>query len=561
MTKQMDLYDTFPINLKINKNQKETILSDSDGVKDGYSLVCEVDATHSGTIINNRIYPPDSMKKGIKSWTKPYKKPVLVNHDDTTDPIGRVIRARYESTPRGFDADYKPILKRSDGYGYQRLTVRVTDPTAIQKIIDGRYETVSVRMTTDHAWCSVCNADWSNEGPCEHMPGQKYEGKLAYMTTGDLSYREVSFVNIPADEFAGVKESLLVQNSDEEDPINISLYANNAEENVLVPLGVSDSENLYNLLDSDIEESDDIVLHLLDKSSKEQKDHKEEDVKLEELTKDQLKEIKLVQDIIKEETAKIVEDTKKSEQAACDLRLDEAKKDAVSKEDYDKVVDELEKLKTTKDNKDEKEEVAKEAPATEDSKDEPKDTIESETKEEVKDEVATEAKEKMADEAKEEPVVEAKDDSKEEAAETQAIPDEKKEEGLNDEISKLKDDKKRLLDDNVKINAELHKMVAERLYDLKKALNKPDVANIKTPDVRDKKVEELAQRSVNSLKDQISDLLIEQGTNTTRSFDGDVSSPGIAPADKTNEVEFDAKAKKRDESKKDTLNRLFSKSE
>ena len=554
--KQLDLFDTLPIKIVVDKNKKDVIMKDSESVKTGYNLICEVDATHSGTLINNRIYPPDSMEKGVKSWTKPYKKPVLINHDDTSDPVGRVIKAKYFKTLRGEETkDYKPILKRSDGYGFQRLTVKVTDPTAIQKILDGRYETVSVRMNTDHAWCSICNIDWSNDGPCEHMPGQMYDNKLAYITTGDLSYREVSFVNIPADEFAGVKEALLTSGEagiQKSDSINISLYANNSEEKVLSSLGVSDSENLYNLLDSDIEESDDVVLHLLEKSSKVQKDNKEEDVKLEDLTREQLIELPQVKELIKEEIAKNVEDTKKSEQEACELRITEEKKDMVSKEEHEKVLVELNTLKGAQDSEETKEEAAKE--------DAESGEPENETN---KDESQTEAKENADKTADEDPAEEGKEEAEAPEEKGEENPEEPKassdsEQSLQEEIDKLKLEKKKLLDDNVKINSELHKMVAERLYDLKKTLNKPDVMSIKTPDARNKKVEEFAQRSVDSLKDQINDLLLEQ-KNAISSFEKSISNPGIAPADKTNEVEFSKKAIERKETKKDTLTRLFSK--
>jgi hypothetical protein len=67
---QLELFDTFPI--RVSASSTDAILSDSkEEVKSGYSLVCELDATHAGTIINNRIYPPESMQKGIRSWTSP----------------------------------------------------------------------------------------------------------------------------------------------------------------------------------------------------------------------------------------------------------------------------------------------------------------------------------------------------------------------------------------------------------------------------------------------------------------------------------------------------------
>ena len=156
-TKSIELFDTFPVKIKVNQEKSDVVMKDNKKeIKKGYSLVCEVDATHSGTLINNRIYPPESMRKGVRSWTAPYKKPVLVNHDDSQDPVGRVIAAKYLKTDLGIsEKDYKPILRESEGYGYMRLTVKVTDPEAIQKVLDGRYDTVSVRMTTNHSISSI----------------------------------------------------------------------------------------------------------------------------------------------------------------------------------------------------------------------------------------------------------------------------------------------------------------------------------------------------------------------------------------------------------------------
>ena len=128
-----------------------------------------------------------------------------------------------------------------------------------------------------------------------------------------------------------------------------------------------------------------------------------------------------------------------------------------------------------------------------------------------------------------------------------------------EKVKELEDANRKVLDENVKINSELHRMVAERLYDLKKVLRKPDVVGISTPDARNAKVEEFAQRSVDSLKDQIRDLLIEQETALSTGLNGqDVDNPAISQSDLTNEVMEDKK--KTREGKQETLTRLFPKS-
>lgn len=529
MGKQIEIFDTFNLKMPADKKNFSTILSDSTKeVKGGYNLICEVDATHAGTLINNRIYPPESMRRGTRTWTTPYKKPVLTNHDDAQDPIGRVIAAKYIKTDRGMKSDkYDPILRESDGYGYQRLTLKITDPMAIQKILDGRYETVSVRMSTEHCYCSICNQDWSgDEGPCDHTPGQKYEGKLAYMTTGDLSYREVSFVNIPADEFAGVKEAIIAENKDSKE---VKLFASSEDEKVFADL--STGTNLYTMVDSVAEESDGLAIHLIEKSRNIQKIDKEEVVvNLNELTKDQLKDLDVVKELINEaidasnkeceaKLKKIAEDCAKQSDSAADNKEDK-------KDQEEEKTGEAEAAPQA-------EEKAPEAAAEGAASEEPK-------AEEKVEEKVEEKPEEKTEEAAEEKTEEPSKDAKEE-----------------DKVKELEDSNKKMLDENVKLNSELHRMVAERLYDLKKTLRKPDVAGISTPDARSKKIEEFAQRSIDSLKDQIKDLLVEQESALTTSFDGTSDNPSIAQQDVLAEVVHEKQ--KVAEGKRETLTRLFPK--
>jgi len=505
MSNKIDLYDTFPISMVVDKKKKGAPLIDSSGIESAdLNLVCEVDATHSGTLINNRIYPPDSMKKGIKSWTKPFKKPVLLNHDEHGEPVGRVIGAKYIPTSLGDGSrEYRPILKPSEGYGFTRLTVRINDASTIQKVLDGRYETVSVRMSTNKAICSICDTDWSKDGMCEHYPGEKYDGKLAYVTTGDLVYREVSFVNIPADEFAGVKEAVL---SDEQSrpSSNLRVYFNSAEDKVLSDISCGEG-NLYDFLDDEQREEDELVMHLLDKSHKANGEtNKEDSVKVKELTKDQLKDLELVQELVNEAVdAKLEEalSASKSEYEDAIKKIqEESFKNRVAKEDYEKVKDELDALKASKG----------------DASDSDGNAVEK-----------TEQLEgKIAE--------------------------------LEDQLEQKEKDSKIILDENIRLSTDLHNSYAERLYDLKHSLKKPDVSNVTTPDGRDERIKELADRSMDSIKDQIKDLLLEKDTQETEfvALNDSVENPGVTPSDKTNEHE-DSSKEELPKSKKGILNKLF----
>ncbi len=210
-------------------------------------LMVKIAASHAGLITrNNGFYQPDKMRIGIKSFTDNYNKPLQVHHDQEADPIGRIVAAEYiDTSPSAktelFTRDmFKNVhnqkyfeafldgelsfiqsinficdnLAKSDiltdpnyqGLGYAKLTALVTDPEAIQKVKDGRFLTGSVGVSTDKAVCSVCKEDWAAGDQCDHRPGKMYDGAKAFLITGNLTYDEYSFVNVPADRHSRVIE-------------------------------------------------------------------------------------------------------------------------------------------------------------------------------------------------------------------------------------------------------------------------------------------------------------------------------------------------------------------
>lgn len=218
-------------------------------------LQVRIAATHSGIITrNNGFYLPDKMRKGSSSFTDHFPKPVLVHHDEHSDPIGRVYAADYVDTsgsiqdqfnlkqglpvhdksgkqvgvitdvllkdfveakmPYGMQVDTVRTLLRDSlldeadysGLGHIQIVAHISDHAAIQKLLDGRYLTGSVGATTDRAICAICRQDWTKEGKCEHKPGGIYDGQKCFIITGNLLYDEYSFVNKPADRHSRVLE-------------------------------------------------------------------------------------------------------------------------------------------------------------------------------------------------------------------------------------------------------------------------------------------------------------------------------------------------------------------
>lgn len=175
-------------------------------------------ASHSDKLINSRMYKPSELQKLGDTYLHPYPKPVLLHHNDTSEPVGRIIDAQYIPASNWQHAQEllgEEIPLPVDSSGALLLKSRITDPEAIQKIDDGRYMTVSIGFAASSLKCSICGQDWVADGPCEHEFGQMYDGQLAYGMPEGMHAMEISFVNVPADDYAQV-----IKASDAIDEIN-----------------------------------------------------------------------------------------------------------------------------------------------------------------------------------------------------------------------------------------------------------------------------------------------------------------------------------------------------
>jgi hypothetical protein len=109
--------------------------------------------------------------------------------------------------------------KEQDGAPYVRLQVAITDPLAAQKISDKRYLTGSVGGRAGKAVCSISGEDLAAESAdgrpktAKYKRGQVYKGKLAFVDMQDISFKEYSFVNQPADQRSSVRASKSIDGS------------------------------------------------------------------------------------------------------------------------------------------------------------------------------------------------------------------------------------------------------------------------------------------------------------------------------------------------------------
>jgi len=219
--------------LSLDKSEKIQLIDNmlERSYNGGKGLVITYDLSHSGRRINNRIYSTRGQQRGIDSLTNPYPKPILRNHDQSGEPIGRFIGGEWQNLyddAKEFLQSSQAVLdihnafagddpekiyntlkamnlienKQWPGLGRMRVQANITDEEAIKKFMDGRYLTFSAGSTTDRHVCSICLSDWAQDGMCEHRHGKKYDGETCVFITGDFLVMEGSVVNTPADDLS-----------------------------------------------------------------------------------------------------------------------------------------------------------------------------------------------------------------------------------------------------------------------------------------------------------------------------------------------------------------------
>jgi hypothetical protein len=179
-----------------------------ESAKGGASfLLPRIEAIHEGTTRNNTRYLADRLKgdplnkSGIYSWTQPYQKPVIYNHDVETAPAGRVQSAFFSKETK---AGRPGII----------VVPKISEASAVQALLDGRLMTVSIGATTDSCTCSICGTDIIDEGWCGHDKGAVYDGHVCDWIIGQVWFDELSWVNVPADSDAMVTDVGEIQMSE-----------------------------------------------------------------------------------------------------------------------------------------------------------------------------------------------------------------------------------------------------------------------------------------------------------------------------------------------------------
>jgi hypothetical protein len=192
------------IELQFQEGMKESLQEKDSGIKLAESTTTKVtgkgskrkldvtvEGIHAGMTKNRTFYPGTTLEASVPSWTDPHPKPVLKNHDTYTEPLGRIVQAEYGNS----------ILTAATAV---KLKLSITDQDAIDKILDGRYLTLSVGGSANSVVCSICAKDLVKEGFCGHYRGRTYDGKEAHWIIKQYTGDEISFVNMPADVYSQV---------------------------------------------------------------------------------------------------------------------------------------------------------------------------------------------------------------------------------------------------------------------------------------------------------------------------------------------------------------------
>lgn len=159
------------------------------------------EATHTGDNLNSFIYHGDSMTNDVATWMTPFPKPFIKNHDMYEEPLGRVKDAWFEQS------DFNPDRECCN------VIYRITDQDATMKFLDGRYKTMSVGGKMGTVTCGICGKSILKDGQfkfCGHWRGEVYNGQLCKWNGRDITYKEGSAVNAPADVWAQVKRITVV---------------------------------------------------------------------------------------------------------------------------------------------------------------------------------------------------------------------------------------------------------------------------------------------------------------------------------------------------------------
>lgn len=428
--------------------------------------------------------------------------------------------------------------KEADGSSYVRLQIAITDPVAAQKVADKRYLTGSVGGRAAKAVCSISGEDLAQEDANgrpripKYKRGSVYKGKVAYIDMQDISFKEYSFVNQPADQRSGVRNSkgtdgsATVADSDQWIARSSAFVLHMDSEDI-----VSLEENESILKNMKKKESKPVYLHLkgafltaMALQESENGNNKAPSLlSNEDSVKNNSEETHNMEDVIEKEDILAVaeglsEDLSNiaANNASDDAETEESEEAPKSAEDAP-----VEGKENSDDDSEKADEQAEKAVDSEEAE-EPKESSEDTTSGDEPQETAEQADVLNADKA---------DDVEQDTAQ-------------QDEIIKA------LEDENARLKAALHKTLAERVVDTKIGLG------LESAEDRENLIEDHVKRTASSLADSMRDLA-KLPAASKRSVSVPSVESELAVSEEDNVVTIDAEVSEKTESSAEVLEKLF----
>ena len=148
-------------------------------------FTAKIEAIHADFGTRNFTrYTEDSIRKAIESSTNLYYAPVIMYRSDYDGQvIGRVMKAELAESTK---MQGRCLL----------LTASIPDWHSEEGVRNGILSTVSIGASATDVRCSICGAQLSE--------GEVYDGQTAYWDVHEWEAKEISFVIVPSDKYAGV---------------------------------------------------------------------------------------------------------------------------------------------------------------------------------------------------------------------------------------------------------------------------------------------------------------------------------------------------------------------
>lgn len=480
-------------------------------------LIAELAAIHEGLTANYNNYRATELEASLATWVQPYPKPIITNHDQYSESLGRVMAARMD--------------KEADGTPYIRLQVAINGTDNVERCLDERFLTGSVGGKAESAKCSICNVDWAQaEGyklPCKHERGKIYNGKLAYMELSGLSWKEYSFVNVPADAKSGFRKAMADATTGEGDVEDswvraVSFYALDMNKESIMEF--SESQKPHEVL-TEMKKKDAHVTYLnvkgtflsvsayeLEQNNINNTEEKSTFNKTHTTIDDELRQETQAQKAAEENddmSQKSQEDKEDilsvTEQLSADLASKGNDEASATEGDEKESTDETVETETAEGEEKEETAATEESSETSDTKTDTEAEVTSEENKEEEGSDTTSKEEQLASEKD----IESADElaNKEGETETKSEESTETEESTDDSKAQIES----LLEENAKLKKSLHFMLAERVVDAKITLG------ILESSARAAELQEHTQRTASSLADAIRDLEKMPVPTSTRS--------------------------------------------